>query len=164
MSLDSFYGNLIRKYSRRGWRTLEVPWRDDSQYTKSLQTDSHRRVGDSLSWKIQLDTVGVTPGCPAAVFDLSFFKMTHIKDGEEDFGESRPHYQINTTSFMACVLRYKYLRPRNISRDQDFWMALGPRLENLTLVEVMKLPDDEKPMSDDPGNLGTLFKNASRVI
>ncbi|KAH8683003.1 hypothetical protein BGZ60DRAFT_551938, partial [Tricladium varicosporioides] len=39
VSLDSFYGNLIRKYSRRGRRTLEVPWHDDLQNTKSLKTD-----------------------------------------------------------------------------------------------------------------------------
>ncbi|KAH8683004.1 hypothetical protein BGZ60DRAFT_524346 [Tricladium varicosporioides] len=108
--------------------------------------------------------MGVTPGCPVAVFDLSFFNITQIKAGAPNFEGDRPYYQIETLPFSSCVLKYTYLRPRRYNPAQNFWLSMGWRLENLTLIEIMKPPDDEKPISESPENLGSFFASARRII
>ena len=71
--LNEYYGHLLAKYNRRGWICLQVPRDDDGKWTKSLQTYGSRRVGDSKSWKIELDTTGVEPGPPSSMLELPFF-------------------------------------------------------------------------------------------
>jgi len=121
--LDDYFGPLIAKYSRRGWRTLELVWEEDKQRSKSIEASCRRlgdltsykspcrRLGDQLSWKIALDTAGVAPGLPVTVLKYSCFDITRREERYEDYHEDirNPHYEIKAIPFKSCVLKHGYL-------------------------------------------------------
>ncbi|CZR53261.1 uncharacterized protein PAC_03139 [Phialocephala subalpina] len=54
---------------------------EDEERVRSISSGGSRRIGDSLSWKIPLDTTGVTPGLPDHVLEFSIFGLSkHTPD------------------------------------------------------------------------------------
>ncbi|KAF4630958.1 hypothetical protein G7Y89_g7175 [Cudoniella acicularis] len=145
-NLSEYYGILIGKYGRRGWRTLEDVWPEDTQYTKSLEPGKIRSVGDSKSWKIDLDTTDVSPGCPSSVVNYCFFNIRKAERASIHDDLFRPHYEIDAKGWQSAVLKYKYTFPGY--GYEDFWPHISDRLQNLTKIELLKLEDDERPFPE----------------
>jgi hypothetical protein len=124
-----------------------------------------RRVGDSFSWKVPLDTTNVTAGAPAFVIEDSSFSIRHAKGWWRQASAVRARYEISATTFQSATLRYKYvLSDVSISKnnDREFWYGfIAPRLENLTGIELLKQPEDERPI--ELGNTEAYFYAADIV-
>ncbi|TVY86545.1 hypothetical protein LAWI1_G008802, partial [Lachnellula willkommii] len=72
--LDDWFGAQLVKYSSRGWMTLETQWEEDKKPSHSLQDSTQRRVGDSHTWTIALNTDGVeTSLTPDYVIEYACF-------------------------------------------------------------------------------------------
>lgn len=55
---------------------------EDEPRARSILFEGYRRLGGSLSWKIDLDTTGVVAGTPSIALDYSFFAInTPLKHG-----------------------------------------------------------------------------------
>lgn len=146
--LDDFFGTQLVKYSGRGWTTLETQWEEDKKPWHSLQPHT-RRVGDSKTWKITLDTTAIrNPQTPDSVIEYSRFGIfkSRSQPGTPIF-ENREFYTINAAVFEACVLRYQY----TYSPADDFWLFhIGSRLDSLTKIEIMKLEPEKRPAAFRP--------------
>lgn len=170
-NMTPFYGNLLKKYSRRGWRTLDTVWNDDEEHTKSLIFAGERRVGDERSWTIPLNTDGIKPpnNLNTSNIPFSFFGVADV----HAYQDYRERYEVFTREFESCVLKQKYLYPR-CGSDDSFWYAMGERLENLTAMEIDKQATDWNGDFAQGGRddmawlkeeevLGTYFMQAMRV-
>jgi hypothetical protein len=164
--LTPFYGEQVAKYGPRGWKLLETVSDGDHRHTKSLRLDdgknAERRVGDSFTWKIDLDINGVTPGAPSSVIEHCFFAISRNEISSayavfhpEPERYSTSHYVTHMSVFKSCVLKYQYLTNRvnrgyawKEERDTHrfFWKQQAGRLNELTRIECDKLPEDERPV------------------
>ncbi|EPE34587.1 hypothetical protein GLAREA_10281 [Glarea lozoyensis ATCC 20868] len=167
-SVNALFWQQVAKYARRGWKTLETVWDDDQDYTKSLPPSENmnaiRRIGDSKTWKIDLDTTGLTPGAPAYSVEYSFFK-TSLR--EKVTGTRRKitkkWYQVDASIFQSCVLKYKYLATQYQHPDCTFWWDPADRLNDLTRIECTKLKADERPLSMSRCHIDKYYKHADAV-
>lgn len=149
--MEEFHGPLLAKYSARGYTTHSVIWPEDERYINSLPSSvgvvDHaklsRHIGDSLSWNLPLDTTDITPGIPAYLMAQNFFHIyRHLNSPLE------PHYYLVATPFQSAVLRYQYMYPDS---ESAFWMTfLGPRVEDLTKIELLKVPEERRPIMMSP--------------
>ncbi|KAF8863521.1 hypothetical protein BDZ45DRAFT_670125 [Acephala macrosclerotiorum] len=132
--MKDYYRPLLEKYARRGWTTFEVSSAQDARWARSLYTDKDiRRVGDSLSWKIALDTNDVVHGGSDYVLEFSTFNLFECGGG---------WYRILWSMFQSCVLQHRYFNPQG--RKDDFWFSIGPKLEKMSEEALSKLKDRPK--------------------
>jgi hypothetical protein len=166
--LNSYFGKQVAKYGRRGWKTLETVWDDDREYTKSLPPSENmhavRRIGDSKTWKINLDTTGVTPGAPSYTIEYSFFK-TSLKERTTGTRHkvTKKFYQVDARIFKSCVLQHKYLVTQSANPTCTFWWEQADRLNDLTRIECTKLKGEERPFLISRSHAKNYYKNTDRV-
>lgn len=143
--LDDWFGAQLVKYSSRGWMTLETQWEEDKKPTHSLQ-GTQRRVGDSHTWTIALNTDGVeTSLTPDYVIEYACFSIenTELRQIPITNAQRGPWYNICAVDFESCVLNYRYTYAQ--STENSFWIQMGARLDNLTKIEILKMPVDKQP-------------------
>ncbi|KAI1495688.1 hypothetical protein F5X99DRAFT_109338 [Biscogniauxia marginata] len=157
--VDDYFGNLHVKYSRRGWRM-----RTESVMVQGLGQPNplgnlvakkgNRRVGDSDTWIIRLDTASVAkPPKPDFVLEYSCFQVAGLQTqgvgvrGLHEWSEVRESLNLTIYAglFQSHSLRYKYTYGYDYE-DPDFhtplhlfWDQLGKRMSRNTLGQLMKL-------------------------
>ncbi|KAF4637168.1 hypothetical protein G7Y89_g920 [Cudoniella acicularis] len=135
---------LIAKYAERGWQTKLELREAGTLPARCIQNISNRRLGDSNSWIIALDTEGITNSpTPDAVIDYSWFKISPVsKYGSLEFNESK-RYHIKTNLTGSCVLRYRYSFPP--TGWNWCWANQMRKLNELTRAEIEKMPAEDRP-------------------
>jgi hypothetical protein len=98
-----------------------------------------RRVVDRFTWMIPFDTTDVTKSdTPTFVLENSWFGI----QGLPYASGSSQIYCIRPMSFTSCVLKWAYCS----AASDDFWHGyVRPRLNDLTIEEIMKLPKESRP-------------------
>lgn len=123
---SSVYEPYLDKYVERGWARFETLPAGKTHKSIRMKEDS-RRIGDSQTWIIALDTNGVEPSAtPDYVFENIHFNLVQ-KD---------TFYGIHIRRFRSWVLRYTYYSSLSCC---DFWKFVQDRLDILTLIELQKL-------------------------
>jgi hypothetical protein len=120
------------------WTWQEAAAQGGIKHLHSLQLNSSRRIGDSYTWSIALDTNGVKAGQPTSVLQHSFFKVIeHIRNGD---------HVVHVESFRSPVLRYEYtISHKSYHEPRAFWVLVEQKLAELTNAELSKIPEDERP-------------------
>jgi len=174
-SYDPYYKKLLEKYERRGWTAGTI--KDTHRITEKrrvLRNDNdnyqagpsskpwygrqfwERRVADSNTWKLDLDTTKVQKAVtPDSVLEYSTFTIVATYTAfHPQKGVSGRYYEINACGgFKSQVLRHKYTwvdyhydwedaKPAN----SDFWLQfVGPKLDLLFVEEREKIPAEDRP-------------------
>ncbi|PQE13706.1 hypothetical protein CJF31_00005151 [Rutstroemia sp. NJR-2017a BVV2] len=130
--------HLKRRYRSRTWTWKEAVARGGIKKLHSLQLNSRRRIGDSYTWSIALDTNGVKAGQPTSILQHSFFKVEKYIDSRD--------YLVRVEIFRSPVLRYEYTTSHKVYHDpRAFWVLVEQKLAELTNAELSKIPEDERP-------------------
>ncbi|KAI0149469.1 hypothetical protein GGR57DRAFT_514875 [Xylariaceae sp. FL1272] len=113
--LDSHFGSLHAKYSKRGWRMWTHPIRPTAArdlFGINEPRDDHRcrRVGDSGCWVLNLNTSGVKrPSMPDFVIECTDFEVRRTLDDSQDtpsVQQSIPFFLLGLIE--SPVLRFRY--------------------------------------------------------
>ncbi|KAA8575381.1 hypothetical protein EYC84_004550 [Monilinia fructicola] len=128
------------KYTRRGWKFEKAAACGDTKNLHSLQLGGRRRIGDSYTWSMALDTNGITPGQPTPVLQHSFFRVEELGGGEEPGS-----YIVHMRILMTCILRYQYTTSiKNYDRFA-FWASVQRKLDSLVHSQLLKYHWIERP-------------------
>ena len=143
--MNDYFGKLLAKWEKRGWRSQDVLWPEDEVSHESMLVD--RRLGDRWTWIIPLNNAGVThANAPDSALEYSTFRL-------EGFASDRVprlgHYGAVALPFVSMVLKHKYTNLRSWGDEsRDFWPDFAaPRLERLSLMELWKVPPSSRPQS-----------------
>ncbi|PQE10290.1 hypothetical protein CJF32_00000788 [Rutstroemia sp. NJR-2017a WRK4] len=136
--------NYIKRtaHSSKGGRNAnseqEAAAQGGIKYLHSLQFNSSRRIGDSYTWSIALDTNSIKAGQPTSVLQHSFFKvMENIRNGD---------HVVSVESFRSPVLRYQYtVSDKHFYDPRAFWDLIEQKLTELINLELSKIPEDARP-------------------
>ncbi|QSZ29701.1 hypothetical protein DSL72_004218 [Monilinia vaccinii-corymbosi] len=101
------------KYTRRGWRCEKAVANGDTKNAHSLQFAGRRRIGDSYTWSIALDTNAITAGQPA-------------------------NYIVQMDILKSCILLEECTTPAKYYDPFAFWDSVQPKLESLTHSQLLK--------------------------
>lgn len=106
---------------------------------------SQRRVGDTSSWVIALNTSGLhsVPPYPNYLVESATFRLTMY--GALDRGLFS-HYYVDVSIVSAPSLKHQYILPRGIAYQLDIFFR------NLTIVSLHRLPTAQQPQ-----RLGQIF-------
>lgn len=131
------------KYLARGWVGCGFDWPSKHKPTSALQLTGSRRVGDSFTWKMELDVADVTPSAvPDYVLENSHFDVR------------RTHEYTHIVANFARVytndaLQHEYTHAH--FEGGDFWSFAKPRMQELVLVELRKqFTVEELPLLSGP--------------
>lgn len=110
----------------------------------------HRRIGDKHTWSFELGTTGVEkPSIPDAVLESSTFRL-FVKSAHWGDDDVASHYILGYKDdlFQHPVLKYTYLVLSG-SDPMTYYTArcdaLRHRLNELTRVELSKMPPGDRP-------------------
>ena len=137
VQLDDYYGEIMLKYSKRGWITRDILWEDEQR--PHLPIQKNRYVGDEFTWTVYFETIHLTaPKPPDYVMRLSYFGMERRDD--LIYGQ---YYEVTALRFCSCVLRHEYIMNKV---SNYFWTNyIIDRLNRLTFLEFMKLKEEDRP-------------------
>lgn len=145
-AVDDINGAYLTKYRRRGWMTLQTQWKEYERSNSSVPSSGRlsRHIGDSMTWKISLDTTGVAPSSiPDHVLEQSHFSIRKREDRTLP-GNNGSHYEIHAKEFVSYVLRHTYIADSLIGKD--FWCDfVGPRLDELTRLQFLGVAPEKRP-------------------
>ena len=101
-----------------------------------------RRLDDRWTWKVCFDETDVIcPATPDSVLEHSTFKLRMRKFDAPDPG----YYNIEARKFNSLVLKYNYTVAHDYFRS-GFWLHIaGPRLEQLSLIDLCNIPSTSRP-------------------
>lgn len=137
--MNDHYGKLLAKHETRGWKSQDVLWREDEASHGSILQD--RRVGDQWTWIIPFNNTGVDRSeMPDSVLEYSCFRL------EKDLDSGLHFYECMVLNLCSLVLRYGYTNLTGDRVGSEFWAQFaGPRLERLSLIELLKVPQSSRP-------------------
>ena len=151
--LDGRIGPLLANCSRRGWKSQQTLWFEEEGLSHPIRP--LRRIGDCFTWAISFDTGNVKwSKTPNYVLEHSHFNVgKKFKVGSE-------HHKINVSFSSACLLQHCYAEAKVI---RSFFEFIKPRLDSLTRLELIKIPQDERPSffgeaMQEPRELHRFFK------
>ncbi len=139
--LDEYFGELLRKYNRRGWQHEEILSDEDDHETTSIY--SMRRLGDKFTWVVPLSIDGVQkPSRPDFVLEHTTFTM--------DAGHpSSTSYQISAIKFEHVALQYRYVIPQSRTfhkANQISWICfLARRLHRHGMLQLEAMKPQDRP-------------------
>lgn len=131
--MTDWYGGMLAKYDKRGWRSQGILWPEDKASHASITQP--RRLGDRFTWTIPLDTADVRRSeRPDSVIEFSTFSLSEMEQDQSNLG----YYKIRVKMFEALTLKYDY-----IFDDQGLWPSFwryfaGERWTQLSLTELWK--------------------------
>lgn len=141
---DEAMGQILSKYSAHGWRTSD--WVDYDQAKGCNRPgiqENFRRIGDSLTWIIPLNTYKIrAPTCPDSVLESCTFQIfpdsgpqesRHAVTGLKTFG-------IGAQIFSCCMLKqvYTFHAP-----DFSWIVFLRDKLSRMIMLELLKSGDTD---------------------
>lgn len=130
------------KYTRRGWKCEQFVEKGDTKNTRSLT--GARKIGDSYTWTMALDTSGVDEGQPSSILQHSFFRVGKLISSRD----SNPtRYYISRSVIKSCVLRYKYTILNKRKNPSSFWVQAQRKIDTLTESQLSKYHWVEKKPS-----------------
>jgi hypothetical protein len=148
---------IAELHDYEGVKTKTLCWEKmDTPGYKTIRR--HRRICDKYTWVMDLNTTGVEdPGIPDAVLESSTFQLrrwTVEADGYLGTDEPVPRYVVDCAQFLHPVLKYSYvvlveggdhddLTPVSPLRQQC--IELAARLNEATMIEMMKIPSTKRP-------------------
>ncbi|KAI4671185.1 uncharacterized protein J4E88_009218 [Alternaria novae-zelandiae] len=106
---------------------------------------SQRRVGDTSSWVIALNTSGLdsVPPYPNYLVESATFRLTMYGAIDRDCFS---HYNVDVSIVSAPSLKHQYILPRGIACQLDIFFR------NVTIVSLHRLPTAQQPQ-----RLGQIF-------
>jgi hypothetical protein len=143
-------------YTKRGWEIVVEPHcgRSITGWPTSIVRREYRSPGDSSTWRIRLDTTGVTEGMPLSVFKYCFFHVIRWSEfqlaGHAGRPRNRPHYYIIAGDFESSVLKYVYTYPargwwESSGRPStDFWASISHFTDQLSSYAFSELDHHSK--------------------
>jgi len=137
-------------YTNRGWETVTELHcgRSGTGWPASIIRRQYRSPGDSLSWRIRLDTTGVTEGMPSSVFKYCFFHVIRWSEFQLAGHAGRPrnrHYYVIAGDFESSVLKYVYTHPArgwwrsSTVPSTDFWASISHFTDQLSSYAISEL-------------------------
>ncbi|KAF1930498.1 uncharacterized protein M421DRAFT_412760 [Didymella exigua CBS 183.55] len=108
-----------------------------------------RQIGDKHTWMLELDTTGVTiPDMPVTVYESTTFRLKVPTSSEAD--TSVAHYKVDyDESLKHPVLKYRVFGDHNHLQRNSYSTRkceeLQGRLNELNLIELMKIPVGQRP-------------------
>lgn len=155
--MDDGFASTLRAYSRQGWSARDMVW-PESGKDQVREVGGIRRVGDSLSLVIPLETNSVQPAStPDHVIENSQFEVARPRPG----WVSDHELHIQVYQIKSAALRHMYI----VSKDMGYvevklkrwiWFELHrlepaerpeqfvqriPNFRNLVLPEEFKMPE-----------------------
>lgn len=150
--------DLEAKYRRRGWEWKKAAAIGDSKNLHSLNLASRRKVDDSYTWTIMLDTNDVNGGQPSYLLQNSYFKVAQL-------GPPNKQYFVDMHIVRSCVLRYEYTTTTKFYDHSSFWASVKQKLDSLTHAQLLKFPEHERPIPlQTHGPSGYKIEYNSRTI
>ncbi|KAF7877008.1 uncharacterized protein EAF02_008228 [Botrytis sinoallii] len=146
------------KYRRRGWEWEKAAAIGDSKNLHSLNLASRRKIDDSYTWTIKLDTNDVNGGQPSYLLQSSYFKVAQI-------GPPNKQYFVDMNIVRSCILRYEYTTTTKFYDHFSFWALVKQKLDDLTHTQLLKFPENERPIPlQTRGPSGYKIEHYSRTI
>ncbi|KAI1098501.1 hypothetical protein F4804DRAFT_350322 [Jackrogersella minutella] len=128
--VNDYFGELHRKYSKRGWKMRTQPLDCDmtTKRTDPFGRRTNRRIGDDDTWVLRLDMVGIEqPSKPDYVLEYCGFQVSAVTSPE-----------VRAQVFKSPSLKYRYIYPV-VGRSRLFWTELGKFLARNTYGQLMKM-------------------------
>ncbi|KAI4704627.1 hypothetical protein J4E81_001697 [Alternaria sp. BMP 2799] len=139
----------------------EYYWRTDGALNVAKDGPSRitRRIGDSRTWILDLDTAGVSlPETPDTILESSTFELRKCsspfiftsKYGYESLGPKEyPRYDQLYENLSHAVLKHRYLIPPGTGHSvmNKKCDAILKKLDRLTRVEMDKIPEVDWPLA-----------------
>ncbi|KAH6639165.1 hypothetical protein C7974DRAFT_449101 [Boeremia exigua] len=172
--IDDDYSRVnLNNLTNEGIKTKTVSWShrkhtfkvSDAGYDDADELRRRRRIGDTFSWVLNLDVEGVQPShVPDTVLEISTFRLQLSSKYANDWQVT--NYEVEFEDIISHpVLRHRYItltedtcydddelslfdangqriRTSHFTRRCD---ELCDRLDELTLVELTKIPSAERP-------------------
>ncbi|TGO09082.1 hypothetical protein BTUL_0180g00150 [Botrytis tulipae] len=158
LQANAGHKDLEAKYRRRGWEWKKAAAIGDSKNLHSLNLASRRKIDDSYTWTIMLDTNDVSGGQPSYVLQNSYFKVAQL-------GPPNKQYFVDMHIVRSCVLRYEYTTTTKFYDHFSFWASVKQRLDDLTHAQLLKFPENERPIPlQTHGPSGYKIEYNSRTI
>jgi hypothetical protein len=117
-----------------------------------------RRVGDRHTWILDLDIKGVTaPSTPVTVLESTIFELRRLPDPYgftyyDSEPKEYPRYQLKYGELRHPILKHRYLVPALSNEPGNKCITLhrkidllADRMERLTLAELEKISEAERP-------------------
>lgn len=165
-SINEYFGKLLMKYEKRGWKSQDTVWPEDKASHRSILES--RRVGDRWTWIVPLNDTGVDRSeTPDSVLEYSTFRLSKREWGPPP---NMGCYGIEALQFRSLVLKYRYLNSKSVGGAEEFWPGFaGPRLERLNYVGALQKPfniaSPAHPGRDGQSDgLRILGKSRSRIL
>lgn len=133
------------KYTRRGWKCEKGAANGETKNLHSLQLAGRRRIGDSYTWTIKVDTNGINAGQPSSVLQHSFFKLEQLEQFIPHINAEPRYSIIHIRPVKSCVLRYEYTKTIEYYDPFAFWASVERNLDDLTHSELLKYHWTERP-------------------
>lgn len=131
----------LRHWDRFAPKTAANAAREDRSFN---ELEHRRRLADKHSWTIDLPTSGITaPRTPDFILDSASFKLCgDIPRGRNPY-ERHQGYILRSKALESPILQHTYLYvPEG---DGTGWGELQKELDILTLLELKKLREEERP-------------------
>ncbi|KAJ4343410.1 hypothetical protein N0V95_006672 [Ascochyta clinopodiicola] len=170
--LDDELGDYLKMLGDEGLKTKSVSWDQRrvpyrgvrAHYKDSDTTTRHRRIGDKFSWVLTLDVEGVQASCtPDAVIETTTFRLYRPWTYTETWQVA--NYTLDFDSNIRHpVLKYQYVTLADDTLDEEGDLLVNDldqrertshyarrceqlkyRLDELTLIELTKIPSAERP-------------------
>jgi len=137
-------GQQLRLLAAAGYKLKDLTWY--SEQNESLTR--RRRFGDKHSWIIDLPINGITPSpVPDGVVASSAFRIGRRDSDEPQDWECQNYCKsFQDLPLTSPVLRYGYMMEESENEGYKKKVKyLKQRLHGLTIIELAKLPESERP-------------------
>jgi hypothetical protein len=141
--MDDSFGSVLNKYKKQGWTTRDIIWPELA--TDQVRTiGGNRRVGDSLSLIMPLDTSSVQQAStPDSVLEYAQFKVYAEESNvlrARPFGVENHVPQIHVQLLKSPALRHGH------TASGPWRTYVIERLQRWAWVEIYKLEQAERPL------------------
>ncbi|KAF7923227.1 uncharacterized protein EAE98_007932 [Botrytis deweyae] len=158
LQVNADHEDFEAKYRRRGWEWEKAAAIGDSKNLHSLNLASRRKIDDSYTWTIKLDTNDVDGGQPSYLLQSSYFKVAQL-------GPPNKQYFVDMNIVRSCILRYEYTTTTKFYDHFSFWASVKQKLDDLTHTQLLKFPENERPIPlQTRGPSGYKIEHYSRTI
>jgi hypothetical protein len=142
---DGMAKQLVR-LTEEGLRTQSVAWNSDKTSKTSKALTCPRRVGDKYTWVIGLPTEGLKNPLYPCINPIIKTATFQLQAGDYDRSRRMSRYVVKCKELTHPVLRHPLLvlQVHHRARCQPYDDLLA-RLEEMTRMEMMKIPVDKRP-------------------
>jgi hypothetical protein len=139
-----------------GIKTMSVAWESIAPSADCHKITDLRRIGDNQTLIVELNVDDIVPSeKPDSVIESATFKLCLYDEGYNYENDKRvKHYVLEVKKLSYDILKYDYfVRYNKYDRDSSWYTKLcnelRTRLEELTIMELMKMPSDDRPPQYD---------------